>query len=54
MEARIKVLYRTLGYVEEWYRVREIRDLDGPYHDSIEVALFIPWDVPISSGAGRA
>jgi hypothetical protein len=38
MEARIKVLYRTLGFVEEWYRVHEISGLGGRCCDSSKAA----------------
>jgi ribosomal protein S18 acetylase RimI-like enzyme len=39
---RAKSLYRKFGFVEEGYRVREIKDLYGSYHDSVEMAYFVP------------
>jgi ribosomal protein S18 acetylase RimI-like enzyme len=39
---RAKALYRKLGFVEEGVRVREIKDLYGNYHDSVEMAYFVP------------
>jgi ribosomal protein S18 acetylase RimI-like enzyme len=48
---RAKALYRKLGFVEEGVRIREIKDLYGNYHDSVEMAYFVPH--PLSHG-GRA
>lgn len=39
---RARALYRKCGFVEEGYRVREIKDLCGSYHDSVEMAYFVP------------
>jgi RimJ/RimL family protein N-acetyltransferase len=39
---RARALYRKCGFVEEGYRVREIKDLYGSYHDSVEMAYFVP------------
>lgn len=38
---RARALYRKFGFVEEGYRVREIKDLHGCYHDSVDMALFL-------------
>lgn len=39
---RARALYRKCGFVEEGCRVREIKDLYGNYHDSVEMAYFVP------------
>ena len=41
-----RALSRTFGFVEEGYRVRETKDLHGRYHDSAEMAYFVPSDLP--------
>jgi RimJ/RimL family protein N-acetyltransferase len=38
---RAQVLYGKLGFVQEGYRVRDIKDLDGDYDDHVEMALFV-------------
>jgi RimJ/RimL family protein N-acetyltransferase len=38
---RARALYRKFGFVEEGYRVREIKDLHGCYHDSVDMAFFL-------------
>jgi RimJ/RimL family protein N-acetyltransferase len=43
---RARALYRKCGFVEEGYRVREIKDLYGSYHDSVEMAYFVPQAQP--------
>jgi ribosomal protein S18 acetylase RimI-like enzyme len=43
---RARALYRKFGFVEEGYRLREIKDLEGSYHDSVEMAYFVPQDPP--------
>lgn len=47
---RARALYRKFGFAEEGYRVREIKDLYGCYHDSVEMAYFVP---PVLSRRGR-
>lgn len=47
---RARALYRKLGFVEEGIRVREIKDLFGNYHDSVEMAYFVPQNL---SHSGR-
>jgi ribosomal protein S18 acetylase RimI-like enzyme len=39
---RAKALYLKFGFVEEGYRLQEIKDLYGSYHDSVEMAYFVP------------
>jgi len=36
-----QALYRKFGFVEEGYRVREVKDLEGRYDDNIEMAFFV-------------
>jgi ribosomal protein S18 acetylase RimI-like enzyme len=43
---RARALYRKFGFVEEGYRVREIKDLEGCYHDTVEMAYFVPQAPP--------
>jgi ribosomal protein S18 acetylase RimI-like enzyme len=38
---RARALYRKFGFAEEGYRVREIKDLDGHYDASVEMAIFV-------------
>ena len=38
---RARALYRKFGFVEEGYRVREIKDQHGCYHDSVDMACFV-------------
>jgi ribosomal protein S18 acetylase RimI-like enzyme len=38
---RARALYRKFGFVEEGYRVQEIKDLEGRYDDSVEMAVFV-------------
>jgi ribosomal protein S18 acetylase RimI-like enzyme len=38
---RARALYRKFGFVEEGYRVREIKDRQGRYDDSVEMARFL-------------
>jgi ribosomal protein S18 acetylase RimI-like enzyme len=38
---RARALYRKFGFVEEGYRVQEIKDLDGRSDDSVEMAIFV-------------
>lgn len=48
---RARALYRRFGFVEEGYRVREIKDLHGRYHDSVDMAHFVdPDSVPDKQG----
>jgi len=42
-------LYHNLGFVQEGYRVRQVRDLDGRYDDIVEMAYF----VPVAQGEGK-
>jgi RimJ/RimL family protein N-acetyltransferase len=39
---RARVLYRKFGFVEEGCRVRDIKDLEGYYYDTVEMAYFVP------------
>lgn len=43
---RARALYRKFGFVEEGYRVREIKDLEGSYDDTVEMAYFVPQASP--------
>jgi RimJ/RimL family protein N-acetyltransferase len=48
---RARALYCRFGFVEEGYRVREIKDLHGRYHDSVDMAYFVaPDSVPDKQG----
>jgi ribosomal protein S18 acetylase RimI-like enzyme len=46
---RARALYRKFGFVEEGYRVREIKDLEDRYHDSVEMAYFVPQNPPLGA-----
>lgn len=39
---RAHALYLRFGFVEEGYRVRDVKDQDGAYHDVVEMAWFVP------------
>ena len=39
---RARALYERFGFVQEGHRAREIKDLDGCYHDSLEMACTVP------------
>jgi len=48
---RARALYRKFGFVDEGCRVREIKDLEGCYHDKVEMAYFVP-QAPPPGGKG--
>jgi RimJ/RimL family protein N-acetyltransferase len=39
---RAMALYHKFGFVQEGYRVRDIKDRQGRYDDDIEMAYFVP------------
>jgi hypothetical protein len=46
---RAQRLYRSFHFVQEGYRVRDIKDRQGRYHDCIEMACFLdqnPYRIP--------
>jgi RimJ/RimL family protein N-acetyltransferase len=50
---RARALYRSFGFVQEGYRVREVKDSRGRYDDSVEMAYCVPQTSrPPVQGAG--
>lgn len=43
---RARALYRKFGFVKEGHRVREIKDRQGRYEDSVEMAYFVSPHLP--------
>ena len=39
---RARALYERFGFVQEGLRVNEVKDLDGCYHDTLEMAYHVP------------
>jgi ribosomal protein S18 acetylase RimI-like enzyme len=50
--ARAEALYHAFGFVEEGYRLRDVKDLEGCYHDIIEMSWFAPSPVPAAQEGG--
>jgi RimJ/RimL family protein N-acetyltransferase len=40
--SRARALYRRFGFIQEGYRVRDIKDVQGQYDDTVEMAYFVP------------
>jgi ribosomal protein S18 acetylase RimI-like enzyme len=53
---RAQVLYHKLGFVQEGYRVRDIKDAQGCYDDNVEMAYFLPQvsPVPVEEAGAKA
>jgi RimJ/RimL family protein N-acetyltransferase len=43
---RAKAFYYKFGFVQEGWRVRDIKDVQGRYDDHVEMAYFVPEDAP--------
>jgi GNAT superfamily N-acetyltransferase len=39
---RARALYRKFGFIQEGYRVQDIKDTQDRYDDSVEMAYFVP------------
>jgi len=50
---RARALYRKFGFVEEGYKVQQIKDLEGRYDDDIEMAYFVAASPSSSRVAGK-
>ncbi len=46
---RAKALYEKFGFVQEGYRVRQIKDPNGNYDDNVEMTYFVPQPPPAES-----
>jgi RimJ/RimL family protein N-acetyltransferase len=51
---RAIALYDKFGFVQEGYRLRDIKDGQGRYDDDIEMAYFVPQPLSPSSGDDRS
>jgi ribosomal protein S18 acetylase RimI-like enzyme len=47
---RARTLYRKFGFVEEGYRLREVKDQHGRYDDNVEMACFLAPSSPLPGG----
>ena len=48
---RAHALYLRFGFVEEGYRVRDVKDQGGAYHDVVEMAWFAPGRSGVGAGS---
>ena len=50
---RARALYRKCGFIQEGYRVRDIKDTHDHYDDSVEMAYFVPQAYPFPAEGTR-